>query len=213
MLKLVTLDFDGTTADTMPKLEEIAVRLIVENYNLPEDTARQKYRITTGLPFVQQINILFPGNPSNVKVITQFEKEKIEGIFELPLFTNAKSTINTLREKGYLVAISSSTIQSTIERYCEMRELEVDNILGYREGFEKGKDHFDFLMKEFNLKTEELVYVGDSLKDCERAQNSKILFIAKIGMFSKEDFDKISESKISIVDLEELIEIIPRINR
>ena len=30
MIKLVTLDFDGTTADTMPMLENIAVKLMVK---------------------------------------------------------------------------------------------------------------------------------------------------------------------------------------
>jgi len=213
MIKLITLDFDGTTADTMPTLEEIAIRLMVKFYKLKEDDARAKYRVTTGLPFVQQMDILFPSNPNNQEVVAQFEKEKIESIFDLPLFADAKSTINSLRDNGFLVAISSSTTQPIIEKYCMQNELNVDQILGYREGFEKGKDHFDFLMKQFKLTANELVYVGDSLKDCERAQNNEILFIAKMGMFNREDFDKISKSKIIIKDLEELVRIIPVLNQ
>ncbi len=213
MIKMVTLDFDGTTADTMPTLEKIAVRLMTENYQLEESKARTMYRNTTGLPFEQQIGILFPDKEMNDKVITQFEKEKIESIFDLLLFVDAKEAISSLRKQGYLVAISSSTIQSTIEKYCLQNGLDVDQILGYRKGFEKGKDHFDFLMKKFNLLAEEMVYVGDSLKDCERAQGSEILFIAKLGMFSVEQFNEISKSKIVIKDLLELIELIPKLNR
>ncbi len=213
MIKLVTLDFDGTTADTMPTLEKIAVRLMVKFYELGEEDARAKYQVTTGLPFVQQMDILFPNNPNNQEVVTQFEKEKIESIFDLPLFPDAKATIKALRENGFLVAISSSTTQPIIEKYCQKNELTVDQILGYRKGFEKGKDHFDFLMEQFTLTTKELVYVGDSLKDCERAQNNEILFIAKTGMFSREDFEKISKSKIVISDLEELVKIILVLNQ
>lgn len=213
MIKLVTLDFDGTTADTMPTLEEIAVKLMVKHYELETEDARSKYQITTGLPFEQQMEIIFPDNPNNKLVISQFEKEKIESIFDLPLFKDAKSTIDLLREKGYLVAISSSTTQPIIEKYCKEKELIVDQIVGYRMGFEKGKDHFDFIKEEFNLSTEELVYVGDSLKDCERAQNNDIVFIGKMGMFSREDFNKISKSKIVISDLEELLKIIPDLNQ
>ncbi len=212
MIKMVTLDFDGTTADTMPTLEKIAVRLMTENYQLEESKARTMYLNTTGLPFEQQIGILFPDNEINDKVITQFEKEKIESIFNLLLFVDAKETISSLRKQGYLVAISSSTIQPTIEKYCLQNGLEVDQILGYRKGFEKGKDHFDFLMKKFDLLAEEMVYVGDSLKDCERAQGSEILFIAKLGMFSVEQFNEISKSKIIIKDLLELIDLIPKLN-
>lgn len=213
MIKLVTLDFDGTTADTMPTLEEIAVKLMTKYYELETEDARKKYQITTGLPFEQQMEIIFPDNPNNKLVISQFEKEKIESIFDLPLFKDAKSTIALLREKGYFVAISSSTTQPIIEKYCKDKELIVDQIVGYRIGFEKGKDHFDFLKEEFNLSAEELVYVGDSLKDCERAQNNDIVFIGKTGMFSREDFNKISKSKIVISDLEELIKIIPDLNQ
>lgn len=213
MIKLVTLDFDGTTADTMPTLEEIAVKLMVKHYELETEDARAKYQITTGLPFEQQMEIIFPDNPNNKLVISQFEKEKIENIFDLPLFKDAKSTIDLLREQGYLVAISSSTTQPIIEKYCKEKELIVDHIVGYRMGFEKGKDHFDFLKEEFNLSAEELVYVGDSLKDCERAQNNDIVFIGKTGMFSQEDFNKISKSKIVISVLEELLKIIPDLNQ
>ncbi|NHJ86792.1 MAG: hypothetical protein FK734_15115 [Asgard group archaeon] len=213
MIKMITLDFDGTTADTMPTLEKIAVKLMVANYNLEVEVAREKYQKTTGLPFVQQMDILFPDNPKNTKVVEEFEKEKIESIFDLPLFDDTLDTIRKLREKGYLVAISSSTIQPTIEKYCELKNLEVDAILGYHEGFEKGKDHFDFLMSKFDLLPENLVYIGDSLKDCERAQNNDILFIGRIGMFTEDDFNKISKSKLLINELKELITLIPIIDK
>ena len=212
MIKLVALDFDGTTADTMPTLENIAVRLLVENYQLEEEDAREKYRRTTGLPFEQQIGMIFPDNPINHEVISQFEKEKIEGIFNLPLFEDAKDTISTLRSNGFLVAISSSTTQPTIEKYCQIHDLYVDQILGYREGFEKGKDHFNFLFEKFAIESNEVVYVGDSLKDCERAQGSNILFIARIGMFNEEQFNQISKSKIAINNLNELILITKKMN-
>ncbi|MHA1125112.1 MAG: HAD family hydrolase [Candidatus Heimdallarchaeota archaeon] len=212
MIKMITLDFDGTTADTMPTLEKTAVRLIIQNYSLLEDDARTKYRNTTGLPFEQQIGILFPDHEKNEFVIKEFEKEKIEGIFDLPLFSDAKETIDFLRENDYLVAISSSTTQPIIEKYCKENDLVVDQILGYRPGFEKGKDHFNFLIEKFDVVNTEMIYVGDSLKDCERAQGSDIIFIGRFGMFTREDFDKISKSKLYISELAELKEIIQKLN-
>ncbi|MHA1187810.1 MAG: HAD family hydrolase [Candidatus Heimdallarchaeota archaeon] len=212
MIKMITLDFDGTTADTMPTLEKTAVRLIMQNYSLLEEEARTKYRRTTGLPFVQQISILFPDHEKNEFVISEFEKEKIEGIFDLSLFADSKETIDYLRENDYLVAISSSTTQPIIEKYCKLNGLIVDQILGYRPGFEKGKDHFDFLIEKFEVTNTEMIYVGDSLKDCERAQGSDIVFIGRFGMFTREDFDKISKSKLYISELAELKEIVQKLN-
>jgi phosphoglycolate phosphatase-like HAD superfamily hydrolase len=57
-----------------------------------------------------------------------------------------------------------------------------------------------------------MVYVGDSLKDCERAQMSDVLFIGKKGMFSKEQFNALSNSKLVINHLSELKELILIIN-
>lgn len=213
MIKLIALDFDGTTADTMPTLEEYAVELIVQYYALEEEEARTQYRSTTGLPFVQQIGMLFPGNDNNITVVEQYEQKKLEGIFDLPLFKDSIETITYFRANNYKVAISSSSTQPIIEKYCLLKGLEVDEILGYRKGFEKGKDHFDHLMKAFNLSSKEIVYIGDSLKDCERAQNNDILFIGRIGMFSQEQFDVLSKSHLYIHELAELKELIPTLNQ
>jgi len=208
---MIIFDFDGTIADTMPFLEKLAVKLITKYYQLNEEEARNKYRNTTGLPFKQQIGMLFPENSHNKDVIELFEKEKIENIFDLPLFSDALDCIHYFKKKGYLVTISSSTKQAIIKKYCQMKELEVDQILGFKKGFEKGKDHFNFLRKKFNLEPNELVFIGDSLIDCKRAQNSNVLFIARIGLFSREQFNKISKSTICIHRLNELKKLIPRL--
>ena len=207
MIKLIALDFDGTTADTMPTLERYAVDLMVQYYSLETEDARVQYRSTTGLPFEQQIAILFPDNEHNNEVIEEFERRKIEGIFDLPLFSDSIETISFFRKQNIKVAISSSTTQPIIEKYCELKGLEVDAILGYRPGFEKGKDHFDYLIETFALTSKDIIYVGDSLKDCERAQNSDILFVGRIGMFSKEQFNELSKSQLYINELAELKEI------
>ncbi|MFX0163240.1 MAG: HAD family hydrolase [Candidatus Hodarchaeota archaeon] len=202
---VIVLDFDGTVANTMPKLEEIAVKLMTREYGLTEKEARTKYVYTTGLPFVQQIDTLFPGNPKNKHVVEQFEKEKIEKIFEQPLFPDAKETIRKLKEAGYIVCISSSTFQPTIEKYFKLKNVEADLILGYREGFEKGRDHFEYIKQKFGVNSDNLIFVGDSLKDAERAVQNNVKFIAKLGLFKPEEFKKIAPECPIINNLTELI--------
>ncbi|TFF85163.1 HAD family hydrolase [Candidatus Heimdallarchaeota archaeon] len=211
MIKLITFDFDGTTADTMPFLEKIAIKLLTQFYKLPTEEARLKYRSTTGLPFEQQVTQLFPQHSMNTRVIELFEHQKIEEIFSLPLFPDTKEVINHLKRRGYLIAISSSTFQSTIEEYCKRKGLEVDQILGYRKGFEKGRDHFEFLQKKFNVSADEMVYIGDSLMDCKRAESNDILFIGKTGMFKKQQFNEISSSNLTIDSLSELKTLLPKL--
>ncbi len=53
----------------------------------------------------------------------------------------------------------------------ENEKLDFDIVLGFREGFEKGKAHFDYVKDKFGLDKEDMTFVGDSLKDAEKAYN------------------------------------------
>ena len=189
-IKLICFDFDGTIANTMPWLEENAVRLFNEIYKTDKEKARHDYRMTTGLPFSQQVNIIYPDGSENTNIIETFEHEKISRIDEQQLFPETKEVFESL-SKNYLLAVSSSTTKEIIEDYVQKKGVRdfLDDVVGFKPGFEKGKHHFDYLMEKFSLSPDELIYIGDSKKDMERAYNSKIKFIARLGpMFTETDF-------------------------
>ncbi len=98
-IKVVTLDFDGTLVDSMGWLTSIATTLIEKYYHLDKKTARKKYIETTGLPFVQQIKMIFPGSPLNEKVVAEFERIKEENFNQQSLFPDSKEVLEYLKEK------------------------------------------------------------------------------------------------------------------
>ena len=51
----------------------------------------------------------------------------------------------------------------------------------------------------------ELLYVGDSIKDGERAEECNVPFIAKIGLFFEPDF---SDRFPNVICIEQLIELL-----
>lgn len=187
---MICFDFDGTIADTMPWLEENAVRLFVKYYKTDKDEARRNYRNTTGLPFSQQVEIIYPEGVHNKEINETFEHEKIARIDEQQLFPETIEVISSLSKK-YLIVVSSSTYKEIIEDYVQKKGLRsyLDDVVGFKPGFEKGKHHFDYLMEKFSLQQSEMVYIGDSKKDMERAFNSNIRFFARLGpMFTENDF-------------------------
>jgi phosphoglycolate phosphatase len=211
-VKAIVFDFDGTIANTMPVLESIAVELLQENYGLGEEFARLGYISTTGLPFCQQIDLLFPNHARNQSVVDTFERRKLESIFEQPLFEDTIETLDNLRGRGYYIAVSSSTIQSTIEEYCKRVNIanRLDLILGFALGFEKGKAHIARACEVLGVTSETILYVGDSLKDADRAIESQVAFIGRTGMFSREDFVKIIPDCPTVSKLNELPEVLRR---
>ncbi len=199
-------DFDGTLVDTMKGFADIAGRVI--NRFHPEisfEKARERYLETSGNPFFQQLEMILPGDPTNKEKARIFEETKIEGFFLSRFTDEVRDTINKLRERGHIVGIASNNFQELIDRFVENEKLEFDIVLGFREGFEKGKAHFDYVREKFNLKKEEMTFVGDSLKDAEKAFNYGINFVGICGTFKREDFLKIRPDIVTINSIKELL--------
>ena len=206
--KAILFDFDGTLVETMDGFADIAGQIINEfhpDYSFKE--ARKKYLETSGIPFHQQLEIIFPSDKTNKEKALLFEERKQEGFYKSKFSDEVKNTINILRSKGILACVSSNNFHEFIDKFIENGGLEFDLVLGFRYGFEKGKDHFDYIMNKFSLNNKELIFVGDSLKDAEKAIGNGIKFIGLCGTFSKEDFKHLNDNIITIASIKELKEL------
>ena len=204
LIRYIMFDFDGTIVDSMPFLENNAIFLLTKYYGLSEEEARKKYRETTGLPFLQQMDIIAPGNDNSV-IIDKFENMKINRIYEQKLFSDTYKVLKELKESRYLLGISSGTIESIIVTYLNKKGFSiVDDILGWRPGFEKGKDHFNFIKAKYNLSSSNIVFIGDSLNDARRAKAENIAFIGRRGMFKEGDFTEVIQETPVISSLLEV---------
>jgi phosphoglycolate phosphatase-like HAD superfamily hydrolase len=209
----VIFDFDGTLADSMSFLEKIGVQVMMKYYDVSKEEATHRYRTTTGLPYEHQIEINFPENERNVRAVEEFEKLKIDRIFEQTLFPDTEDTLKKVVGKGIEMFVSSSTFQPTIIRYFEMRGLRsyFTDILGYKPGFEKGAHHFRYVQQEYGIDPSQLVFVGDSLKDFERSRTF-CKFIAISGIFSEKDFRQAGHTGFIVRSLSEVPDLLEKSN-
>ncbi|MFX1284284.1 MAG: HAD family hydrolase [Promethearchaeota archaeon] len=204
----IMFDFDGTIVDSMSFLENNAVYLLTKYYGFSAEEAQKSYRETTGLPFIQQMEIIAP-KKDNSKIVAKFEKMKIERIYEQRLFTDSYEVLRELKQRGYKIGISSGSIESIITNYLQKYGLDiVDDILGWRPGFEKGKDHFEFVLSKYNFSSSDIIFIGDSLHDLRRAKMNDIYFIGRKGMFQKDDFKQIFPEIIVISSLTEILNLL-----
>jgi len=203
----VIFDFDGTIVDSMNAFADIAAEVMPKRLKIDSATARRLYFETSGLPFFQQLEAIFPGDPANKETAEEYERLKLEGYFEEPLFDDALDTVKTLRDRGLRVAVSSNNFQHLVDQFVERRGMEFDMVLGFRDGFAKGADHFRHLETELSIPKDEIVFVGDSLKDGERAGQYGVNFIAKEGIFTREQFQEKFPGTTVIANLSELKDI------
>ncbi len=185
-IKAIIFDFDGTVANTMPFLTELAVKSITENYTISKEEAKRRYLETTGLDFASQLESIFPNHSNNQEVAAGFEKRKLEGIFDHPVFPDVIPTLKYFRNKKIKAVICSSTKQNIITKYGQLNKIDVlmDNLFGYEQNFRKG-DQIDFVLQHYQLQPDKVLFVADSLRDSDFAKEKKINFIGISGIFEK----------------------------
>lgn len=204
MTKVIVFDLDGTIVDSMGYLANFAGKLINDAYGLSLAISKRLFLLTSGIPFCEQMELLFPGKEKNNEIVAEFEHLKEENMLKYSLYPETWEVFQELANKGYKLAISSSNAQHIIENYLEYSGLKVDLVCGYKnKKFGKGKPHFEAIMKYFAVGADKLIFVGDSQKDYERAKGNSIEFIARAGTFTVEEL-KETGVKWVIKDLYEL---------
>lgn len=204
--KALLFDFDGTLVDTMEGFADIAGEVIHRFHpEISFEEARRRYLETSGVPFFQQLEIILPGNPTNRQKAAIFEETKKEGFFRSTFSQEVRYVINELRRLGFIVGVSSNNFQYLIEQFINREGLQFDVVLGFRDGFEKGKQHFEYVIQHFNLQKDDLTFVGDSLKDAEKAITNNIKFIGLCGTFTREQFLQKYPNIVTIESLKELL--------
>lgn len=190
-IRAVIFDFDGTVADTMPFLTDLATRLLVENYDISKDKAGRRYLETTGLDFASQIELIFPNHPKNKEVASVFESRKTEGILKRPIFPEVVPALKYFKTRKIRRFICSSTRQEMITEYCKLKNIEglVDECFGLKPDFEKGKQ-IEYILRHHGLQPDEVLFVGDSLRDSDFARDQNIQFVGITGLFDRTDFQK-----------------------
>ncbi|MBA7617584.1 Enolase-phosphatase E1 [subsurface metagenome] len=205
----IIFDFDGTVADTMPFLTGLAVKL--KRLLLPffQMLSSQGYLETTGLDFASQLESIFPNHPNNQRVASDFEKRKLEGIFNHPVFPDVISTLKYFGNKKIKIFICSSTKQKIITKYSRLNKMDtlIDRFFGYEPNFKKG-EQIDYILQHYGLQPEKVVFVADSLRDCDFAKEKKINFIGVLNILEKKAFEKKGAISVeSLTDLTKFFEI------
>jgi phosphoglycolate phosphatase-like HAD superfamily hydrolase len=184
----ILFDLDGTLVDTMGGYADLAAEIVADQYGLARRNARHLYLQTSGVPFFQQLDAIFGDLPENTACAEEFESRKADLALQARMDDATAATLETLRGLGFRLVVSSSGMQDHVERFAARSPGLFELALGFGVGLSKGEAHVATVCSELALDREELLFVGDSLRDGELAAAAGLGFVAKVGTFTRRDF-------------------------
>jgi phosphoglycolate phosphatase-like HAD superfamily hydrolase len=186
--KVLLCDLDGTLIDSMPTLADLATEVMGEVYGTPAVLARELYVATCGLPFIRQLESIFPGDPRNRGASDAFEGRKPARCDTIRMASDVVQALSELKNRGVAIVVSSNNGVENVATFARNTSFPFDLTLGFGGGLAKGKAHIERAELEFDVDRSEMLFVGDSLHDGEIAEREGIPFVGLAGTFSYERF-------------------------
>lgn len=164
-MKTIIFDFDGTLADS-----KVVFR------NAWNEFASAFHYKTVELADIQATNHMtlqerakhfhFPMHKLPI-ILPKIYRYFYEHIEDIKLFDDMKAVIEELARQGYTIYVLSSNKKENIERVLSLHDVTaVQEVLSSSKLF--GKDHvLKKLMKAQRLAPEDILYIGDELRDLE----------------------------------------------
>jgi len=180
MIKALIFDFDGTVANTLPytfsKIIELAKRLKIKDYQ--EKEIIEKIRSLSPQELFSQFSVSWLKMPLIIWEVKKAQKDLYNKMDKIKIFPGIRKLLKTLKTKDIKLYIYSSNLKKNIEKFLKKEKLENyfakiyvgSNLLG------KDRDLLNILKKE-GLKTNEVYYVADEIRDVLACQKAKIKMI------------------------------------
>jgi len=180
-VRVVALDFDGTVADSMGFLTDLAVGLLVDELGFERADAARQYLATAGSEFATQLDELAPGQPGLAEVASRFEAEKTRWMGGCEMFTDVVPAVERLAAAGVPVLLCSSTRAPLVREFCERYGLlpRFASVDGWGPGHTKSVQLVSGVAAA-GFAGHEVVFVGDARRDADVARAAGTRFVGLV---------------------------------
>lgn len=191
-VKAVLFDFDGTVIDTMEEYAEAAARIISEETGIPAEEAKKKYLSTAGRDFPSQLRLMGIEGEEALKIYQRFLDEKNKILQRSRISPHAVELTKSLKSRGIIAAVSTNNECELVFRIPGIEAF--DEVLCFDgKEFRKGEQHLKAILSKYNLKKEDIVFIGDSDYDIVTYSSLGIRCLKTRGIFDENEEKRILE--------------------
>jgi phosphoglycolate phosphatase len=175
-IPLIIFDFDGTIANTFVMVEKIIDKYKADyilGYLTDQDM--ESFRGKEIWEIVKKLKIPIFKLPFLIAKIQSSLNQLIDAVKP---FKNMDKLIKTLHEQGFELGIVTTNSQKNVQQFLLNHQLEYFSFIKTA-NFILGKTSvLKTVLKEKNLKAEDVIYIGDEVRDIEACQSVGINIIA-----------------------------------
>lgn len=178
-IKVVLFDFDGTIADTLPIHFDLIIETAKKKFSIDKNEAEIIHKIKTQSygELMKTFKISWLKVPMILGIIKEAQEKLYYSIDKIRVFPGVKNLLKDLKVSGFEVDILSSNIEKTVDKF-----LQLNRITEFRHNYSGshilGKAFaLDGFLKKHHLRKEDVVYVGDEIRDIEACKKVGIRMI------------------------------------
>jgi phosphoglycolate phosphatase len=206
MVKEIIFDFDGTLADTFELSVEI-FNEIKDRFGFAEIDRKMidDFRNLGFREVISEVKMPLWKLPRIIKVHQEIMLNRTK---DIKIFPGAKEVIEKLKEQGFSVGILTSNSKENVEKVLNNNKMpDFDYIQSGKNLFGKDKN-LKLILRKRKLRKEEVVYVGDEVRDIQACKKAEIKIISVAWGFNSVDALKKQEPDWLINKPEEILAIV-----
>lgn len=170
--KVIIFDFDGTIADSMMAIIGI-VNSLASKYSF-DPIPEKEIKGLQNLSFSKLIKEKKISKWKWLLIFWEGRKKFQKIIAQIKPFPECPEIIKKLKEQGFVLGIITSNLEKSVREFLKNNGLDIFDFVLSRNGL-SGKDKtIRKAIRKFNFQPEEVIYVGDEIRDVVAAKKAGV---------------------------------------
>jgi len=188
-IKTIIFDFDGTIADSF----DIVANQLFEDSKQTNFTL-SKQEIINDMRDKPLKEVIKEFKYSKIKIFFLIKKVRSEvkkALLKIKPFHLTKNTLDYLDNKGYELILLTSNNKENVDIFLKKHNIDIFKEKYFKSSLFGKSIIINKIIKKHNLKKDEVIYIGDEVRDIEACKQSKIKIVScSYGYNSKKLLEK-----------------------